>query len=114
MICAISRVVVVLPLVPVTAMIGTRDGTPGGKSMSTTCSATLRGDPLRWRKVHPESRCCVHLDDPSSVLVQRRGDVGGDNVDARNIEPDDLRDPLEEEEVVGMHLIGTVDRGAPR
>lgn len=36
MMCASMREVVVLPLVPVTATIGTRDGAPGGKSRSTT------------------------------------------------------------------------------
>ena len=43
--CAIRRVVVVLPLVPVTAMIGMRAVLPGGNSMSTTGAATLRGRP---------------------------------------------------------------------
>ena len=38
-------VVVVLPLVPVIAAIGMRDGVPGGKSMSITGPATSRGLP---------------------------------------------------------------------
>ncbi len=45
MMCAVRRVVVVLPLVPVMAMMGMRLGVPGGKSMSTTGSATLRPMP---------------------------------------------------------------------
>ena len=43
--CAIIRDVVVLPLVPVTATIGTRDGAPGGKSRSTTGLAMNCGTP---------------------------------------------------------------------
>ena len=39
------RVVVVLPLVPVMAAMGMRDGDPGGKSMSITWPATSRGVP---------------------------------------------------------------------
>ena len=42
---AIIRDVVVLPLVPVTATIGTRDGAPGGKSRSTTGLAMNCGSP---------------------------------------------------------------------
>ena len=42
---AIIRVVVVLPLEPVTATIGIRAGVPGGKSRSTTCFATYCGSP---------------------------------------------------------------------
>ena len=45
MMCAIIRDVVVLPLVPVTATIGTRDGAPGGKSRSTTGLAMYCGSP---------------------------------------------------------------------
>ena len=43
--CASMRVVVVLPLVPVTAAIGTREGAPGGNSISITGAATSRGVP---------------------------------------------------------------------
>ena len=42
---AIIREVVVLPLVPVTATIGTREGAPGGKSRSTTGLAMNCGTP---------------------------------------------------------------------
>ena len=43
--CASMREVVVLPLVPVTAAIGTRVGVPGGNSMSITGPAASRGVP---------------------------------------------------------------------
>ncbi len=42
----IIREVVVLPLVPVTATIGIRDGAPGGNSMSTTGLAMNCGSPI--------------------------------------------------------------------
>ena len=43
--CASMRAVVVLPLVPVIAAIGTRVGVPCGNSMSITGAATSRGVP---------------------------------------------------------------------
>ena len=43
--CASIRAVVVLPFVPVIAAIGTRDGVPGGNSMSITGPAASRGVP---------------------------------------------------------------------
>ena len=43
--CASMRAVVVLPLVPVIAAIGTRAGEPGGNSMSITGAATSREVP---------------------------------------------------------------------
>ena len=42
-----SRTVVVLPLVPVTDTIGTREELPGGKRWSTMSPATSRGLPSR-------------------------------------------------------------------
>ncbi len=42
---ASKRVVVVFPLVPVTAIIGIRVGFPGGYSISTTGAATFLGKP---------------------------------------------------------------------
>ena len=43
--CASMRAVVVLPLVPVKAAIGTRAGVPAGNSMSITGPATSRDLP---------------------------------------------------------------------
>ena len=43
--CAIIREVVVLPFVPVTATIGTREAAPGGNSRSTTGLAMYCGSP---------------------------------------------------------------------
>ena len=49
-ICARSRVVVVLPLVPVTAIIGIRLGFPGGYNISITGAATFLGKPSEGAK----------------------------------------------------------------
>ena len=50
------RVVVVLPFVPVTAITGIVDSTPGGYSMSTIGAPTLRAVPSVGMRVHPDAR----------------------------------------------------------
>ena len=60
MMCAIIRAVVVLPLLPVTATIGIRDGSPGGKSASITGLATYCGSP---------SVGCVCIRKPGAALT---------------------------------------------
>jgi len=86
---ASMRAVVVLPLVPVTAAMGMRAGVPGAKSMSTTSLPTSRGVPsvgaTCMRK--PGRR---DLADPAADLAVAPGDVGRDEVDADDVEPDAL------------------------
>src|SRR5436189_166500 len=60
--CASMRVVVVLPLVPVTAAIGTREGAPGGNSISITGAATSRGAPS-------EGATCMRKPGAARILV---------------------------------------------
>ena len=60
--CAIIREVVVLPLVPVTATIGTRLGAPGGNSRSTTGLATYCGSPTVG---------CVCIRNPGAALTSQ-------------------------------------------
>ena len=60
--CAIMREVVVLPLVPVTATIGTRDWAPGGKSRSTTGLAMNCGSPTVG---------CVCMRKPGAALTSQ-------------------------------------------
>ena len=55
MMWAIMREVVVLPLVPVTATIGTRDGPPGGKSMSIDRAPDVARVSLGGVGVHAEA-----------------------------------------------------------
>ena len=75
--CAIIRDVVVLPLVPVTATIGTLLAAPGGKSRSTTGLAMYR----LARENHPELQelqaSDIPLDDPAVYELISRGDTAG-------------------------------------
>ena len=110
--CAIRRVVVVLPLVPVTAMMGMRAVEPGGNSMSTTGAATLRGRPFGGRNVHAEARGGVHFNHGPAAFIQRHGNVGGHHVDAADVEAHNAGHPLGQQHVVGVHLVGNVGGGA--
>ena len=110
--CAIIRVVVVLPFEPVTATIGIRAGVPGGNSRSTTGFATYCGSP---------SVGCVCIRNPGAAFtstiappVSRTGlrDVGREEVDPRDVEPDDARGLLGDLHVVLVRLPRPVDRDA--
>ncbi len=109
---AIIRTVVVLPLVPVTrddrdARVG-----PGGNSRSMTGRATYCGSPsVGWVCIRKPGRG-VDLDDRAAGLADGRGDVGADEVDAGDVEPDDAGRGLGDLDVVGVRLDGAVDRGA--
>ena len=78
-----SRVVVVLPFVPVTAITGMVDVDPGGYSMSTIGAADVARRALGGVRVHPDAGGGVHLDDHRAVLAERHGDVRREHVDAR-------------------------------
>ena len=103
---AIIRTVVVLPLVPVTPMIGMRALAPGGKSRSMTGLATYCGSPsVGWVCMRKPGRG-VDLDDRAALLAHRDGDVGHDEVDAGDIEADHLGRRLGDLDVVGVGLDG--------
>ena len=109
---AIIRAVVVLPLVPVTATIGTREGAPGGNSRSTTGLAMNCGSPtVGWVCIRKPGGG-VDLADGAAGLAHRRGDVGADEVDARDVEPDHAGRLLGDLDVVGVRVEGAVDRDA--
>ena len=112
MMCAIIRAVVVFPLVPVTATIGTRDGAPGREEQVDD----RLGDVLRLADrrvgVHPEPRSGVDLADRAAGLAHRRGDVRADEVDAGDVEPDEPGRLLGDLDVVGVGVEGAVDRDA--
>ena len=110
MMWAIMREVVVFPLVPVTATIGTRDGLPGGKSMSITARRRGAGVP-RWGGC-TEARTGIDLHDRPALLAHGAGDVSGDEVDAGHVEPDDHRRLAGDLDVVGVDVVGAVDGGA--
>jgi hypothetical protein len=107
----IIRLVVVLPLVPVTATIGIRLGAPGGNSMSTTGLAMNCGSPIvGW--CASGSRGGVDLADRAAGLAHRLGDVGADEVDAGDVEPDHPGGLLGDLDVLRVRLEGAVDRDA--
>ena len=62
---------VVLPLVPVTAAIGMRDGVPGGNSMSMTGAGDVARLALGRRDVHAEAGRGVDLADAAADLAVR-------------------------------------------
>ena len=68
---AIIRDVVVLPLVPVTATIGTRDGAPGREEQVDDRLGDELGHADRRVGVHPEPRRGVDLDDGAAGLADR-------------------------------------------
>ena len=60
--------------------------------------------------VHPEAGRGVDLDDRSAGLPDGGRDVRADEVDAGDVEPDDLGRRLGDLDVVGVRLEGPVDR----
>src|SRR5688572_31171590 len=60
--------------------------------------------------MHTKARCRVDLDYPPARFAQRFADIGGDDVNARNIKADDPRDPLKQENIFRVHLIRQIDR----
>ena len=63
--------------------------------------------------VHPEARRGIDLDDRAARLADRGRDVGADEVDAGDVEPDDLGRRLRDLDIVRMRLDRPVDRGPP-
>ena len=110
--CAIMRVVVVLPLVPVTATIGMRAEPPSREEHVDDGPADAARMPLGGVGVHAEAGPGVDLDDPAAGLAHGAGDVGGDQVDPGHVEPDDHRRLPRDLGVVRVDLVGAVDRGA--
>ena len=68
--------------------------------------------PLGGVGVHAEAGPGVDLDDGAPLLAHGAGDVGGDEVDAGHVEPDDHRRLPRDLDVVGVDVVGAVDRGA--
>ncbi len=62
--------------------------------------------------VDRQTRLLVDLDDGPPLIVDRAGNVGGDEVDAGHIQPDHHRHLPGDLDVVGMDLVGTIDSGA--
>ena len=107
---AIIRTVVVLPFVPVTEMIGMRDGAAGREEPIDHGPRDVLRLALGRVGMHPEAGRRVDLDDRAAGLADGRRDVGADEVDAGDVEPDDLGGRLGDLDVVGMGLHRPVDR----
>ena len=88
--CAQSRAVVVLPFVPVMVMIGMRDWRAGREEHVDDGFADGARLAFRRREVHAEAGRGVDFDDAAAVLRDRRLDVGRDDVDAGDVEADQL------------------------
>ncbi len=86
-----QRVVVVLPLVPVTATTGMRASSPGANIESTMALPHRATDAARRLDVHAQTRGRVDFHDRAAALLERFGHVGGDDIDASDVEPDHAR-----------------------
>ena len=111
---AIIRTVVVLPFVPVTAMIGIRDGDAGREQAVDDRPRDVLRLALGRVGVHPEAGRGVDLDDRAAGLADGGRDVRADEVDAGDVEADDPGGRLGDLDVVGVGLDRPVDRRARR
>lgn len=64
--------------------------------------------------MHPEARPRIDLDDAASGFEHRPAYIWGDQVDACNVQPDDLRSPASNCRIVRMNNVGTVYRRTAR
>ena len=67
--------------------------------------------PLGGVGVHAEAGTGVDLDDPATLLAHGAGDVSGDEVDAGHVESDDHRRLTGDLDIIGVDIVGAVDRG---
>ena len=65
---------------------------------------------LRGLEVHQQAGAGVDLDDRAAGLVQRARDVGGDQIDAGDVQADDARGQAHLVGDIRMHVVGAVDR----
>ena len=107
--CVIMRVVVVLPLVPVTAT----SRAAVRKEHVHDRSSDTAGMSLGGVRVHAEAGAGIDLDYSATGLAYGAGDVGGDHVHPGNVEPDDHRRLPGDLGIDRVDVVGTVDRGAP-
>ena len=104
-----KRVVVVLPLVPVTAAMGIRPSSPSGKSVATMASPTGREMPTEGCKCIRKPGDGVDLHDHAALLFQRGADIGRHDVDAGNVQADHLGRFHGAGRHLGMDPLGHVD-----
>ena len=92
------------------------DRDPAGRARREQHVDHRLGDVLRVADrrvgVHPEAGRGVHLADRAAGLAHRLGDVGADEVDAGDVEPDHPGRLLGDLDVLRVRLEGPVDRDA--
>ena len=106
------RAVVVLPLVPVIAAMGTRAEVPGGNSMSMTGAATSRALAFARRHVHAKAGRRVHFADAAADAAVALGNILREKIHAAHVEADGAHRALGHLAVVGMDDVGDVGGGA--
>src|SRR5688500_8396236 len=67
--------------------------------------------PFSGMRVHAESWIVVDLDDDAAALDDGVGDVRGNEIDAGHVEPDDHGRLTGNLDVVGVDVVGAIDRG---
>lgn len=76
------------------------------------CASNVARVALCRMRVHAETWPGIDLDDCAPCLPDGLGNVGGDEVDASNIQSDDHRSLPSNLRVVRVNVIGSMDRGA--
>ena len=111
MMCAMKRVVVVLPLTPVTATIGMRPFSLLRKQTVDDRLAHLARLAGRRLQMHPQSRARIDLHHHAPLAFQRPADVRGHDVHARDVQAHDAGRVDRTSGNLGVNQIGHVGRG---
>ncbi len=106
------RTVVVLPLVPVTAAMGTRTEVPAGNSMSITGAATSRAVPSLGATCMRNPGAALTSQMPPPIAAVALGNILGEKIHAAHVQADRPHRALGHLAVVGMDDVGDVRGGA--
>ena len=101
--CATMREVVVFPFVPVMATIGMRDGTGSGKQHLDHRPGDIARRTFGRLQMHAEPGTRVYFHDSATDFGKRLCDIGRDDVDPGDIEPDDPRGAARDLFILVMH-----------
>ena len=107
-----KRVVVVLPLTPVTATNRNAAVVASGEHAADDRFADGARRAARWFEVHPQARGRVHFDHDAVLLFHGAGDVGHNHINAGDVEADHFRRFNGAGDNFGMDVVGHVARGA--
>ena len=110
--CAISRTVVVLPLVPATATSGMRPSSSPANMVEMIASPTGAALAERRLQVHPQAGRGIHLDHPAALAFQGAEHALANHVDATQVEADHLGRGHGTGREFLMDVVGDVGGGA--